>query len=103
MSFFTEWFGFGSLPGSGDVRAENNAAAAKEKAAEAEKKAAEAQQNAEEAKKAAAEADAKVAGLKQAPPVDVPKTVVGGRRSKQKFSKKRKGGKKRVRTNKKHR
>ena len=88
MSFFPEWFGFGSLPGSGDVRAENNAA-------EAEKKA-------EEAKKAAAEADAKVAGLKQAPPVDVPKTVVGGRRSKQKFSKKRKGGKKRVRTNKKH-
>ena len=93
-SIFPDWFGFGS--GSGDVAgAEKTAAAAKEKAAEAEKKA-------EEAKKAAAEADAKVAVLKQAPPVDVPKTV-GGRRSKQKFSKKRKGGKKRVRTNKKHR
>ena len=92
MGFFPEWFGFGSLPGSGDVGAENNAA-------EAEKKA-------EEAKKAAAEADAKVAGLKQAPHVDVPKPVGGGRGSNQRFSKKRKrgkkykGGKKRVRTNK---
>ncbi len=103
MGFFPEWFGFGSLPGSGDVGAENNAAEAEKKAEEAKKAAAEAEKKAEEAKKAAAEADAKVAELKQTPPVDVPKTVVGGRRSKQKFSKKRKGGKKRVRTNKKHR
>lgn len=104
MSFFSNWFG--SFPGSGsgsgssDVTgAEKNAAEAKERAAEAEKKAA-------EAKEAAAKADATLAELKQkqaTPPGDVPKPVGGGRQSKQKFSKKRKGGKKRVRTNKKHR
>ena len=87
------YFGFGSGSLSDDAEG------AKKKTEDAEKKAA-------EAKEAAAKADAELAELKQkqaTSPGDVPKTAGGGRRSKQKFSKKRKGGKKRVRTNKKHR